>query len=338
MSPRSIEIVGGGLAGLALGLALRRAAVPVTLHEAGRYPRHRVCGEFITGLSDRTRQRLGLDDALAGALGHTEVAWSLHDGPFRFQRLPRPALALSRRTLDARLAAQFVAAGGELRLGSREDASPAPGRVIATGRPRAENPAWLGLKAHWRHVPLHRPLEMQVGDQAYVGLAHIAEGVNVCGLFRRRAVSGRGAGLLVAYIRAAGLHSLADRLAAGDCDHESFCAVAALDFSRRAAPAAGIHLGDAGAITPPFTGNGMAMAFQAAETALPWLVAYAGGRIEWDAAERAVTAALRRRFRVRLASAGLLHPFLLQPRRQRWFGLLHRAQLIPFGPLYAALH
>ena len=57
-SLKPIEIIGGGLAGLSLGLALRRAGVPVTLYEAGSYPRHRVCGEFITGLSPTTISRL----------------------------------------------------------------------------------------------------------------------------------------------------------------------------------------------------------------------------------------------------------------------------------------
>jgi hypothetical protein len=41
---------------------------------------------------------------------------------------------------------------------------------------------------------------------------------------------------------------------------------------------------------------------------------------------------------MRLAWAGLLHPFLLEPRRRRWFESLHRAHLVPFRPLYAALH
>ncbi|MFM7376435.1 MAG: hypothetical protein ACKO39_14995, partial [Chthoniobacterales bacterium] len=59
-----VVIVGGGLAGLGLGLALRRNAVPVTIHEAGRYPRHRVCGEFITSLDRHTREELGLDKHL----------------------------------------------------------------------------------------------------------------------------------------------------------------------------------------------------------------------------------------------------------------------------------
>src|SRR5580693_8216081 len=50
MSPRKpITIVGGGLAGLALGIGLRQRDVPATIWEAGHYPRHRVCGEFISG-------------------------------------------------------------------------------------------------------------------------------------------------------------------------------------------------------------------------------------------------------------------------------------------------
>ena len=71
-SPRPVEIVGGGLAGLSLGLALRRAGVDVTVYEAGHYPRHRVCGEFITGLPRRTRERLGLDPFLADAAPNLE--------------------------------------------------------------------------------------------------------------------------------------------------------------------------------------------------------------------------------------------------------------------------
>lgn len=335
---RPIEIVGGGLAGLSLGLALRRDGVPVTLHEAGRYPRHRVCGEFISGLSSGVIDRLGLNTALAGALRHVDVAWTVGRGPARHQTLPRPALALSRHVLDTRLAGAFAAAGGDLRTGSRHDAAPRAGRVIATGRPRASEPVWLGLKAHWGQLPLAQPLEMHVGTDGYVGLAQVAEGVNVCGLFRRRPVSGRGGALLVEYVRSAGLPLLAERLAAATCHEESCCAVAALEFGRRPAPAPGIHLGDAGATIPPFTGHGMAMAFEGADSARPILLAYAEGRIEWDAAERAVATALRRRFWMRLAWAGLLHPFLLEPRRRRWFENLHRAHLVPFRPLYAALH
>ena len=99
-----IEITGGGLAGLSLGLALRRKQVPVTLFEAGSYPRHRVCGEFIAGLSKNTIERLGLAPFLSEALSHREVAWFIHEQVARRQTLPEPAYGLSRYRLDAALA------------------------------------------------------------------------------------------------------------------------------------------------------------------------------------------------------------------------------------------
>ena len=57
---KAITVIGGGLAGLTLGIGLRQCGVPVTIWEAGRYPRHRVCGEFISGNGQAVLERLGL--------------------------------------------------------------------------------------------------------------------------------------------------------------------------------------------------------------------------------------------------------------------------------------
>jgi menaquinone-9 beta-reductase len=334
-----IEIIGGGLAGLSLGIALLRENVPVTLHEAGSYPRHRVCGEFIAGLAPSTIECLGLGPDLHDALEHEEVAWTIGEARTHVQQLPAPALGLSRHVLDARLARRFVALGGVLHTHARIAAEAnTPGRVFATGRRRAAEPRWIGLKVHVRDFSLVRDLEMHLGENCYVGLSRIAEGVNICGLFRRRPLVARGPALLIDYMRAAGLDLLARRLAEADVDPDSFCAVAALEFDRRAKRAQGISVGDARVMIPPFTGNGMAMAFQSAELALNPLLHYSRGASSWTKTCRATNLALRGRFRVRLASANALHSFLLQPRRQRWFAALSRARLLPFGPLYAALH
>lgn len=338
-SLRPIEIIGGGLAGLSLGGALARAGVPVTLLEAGGYPRHRVCGEFITGLGPATIERLNLAPVLADALRHREVSWFINGQPARTQRLPSPALGLSRHALDARLAAAFVSTGGTLLTNTRAtDFANAPGRVFANGRRRARSP-WLGLKIHALGLSLTRDLELHLGDEAYVGLSRVsADRVNICGLFRRRELCAKGPNLLLAYLDTAGLHKLAVRLAAAAFDPASFCAVAALSFDHRVPQSDALRLGDACAMIPPFTGNGMAVAFQSAELSLTPLVAYARDEMSWPDACLAANAALRRRFRLRLASAGWLHPHLLQPRRQRWLAALTRARLLPLRPLYAALH
>lgn len=338
-APRPIEIVGGGLAGLSLGLALRRHDVPATIHEAGDYPRHRVCGEFIAGLGARTIERLGLDHALDGAVRHEEVAWFAGGRTF-YQRLPAPALGLSRHTLDARLAAEFVARGGTLCVRSRAPLdNVAEGVVLAAGRRVAPHSPWLGLKLHARDLPLARGLEVHLGEDCYVGLTPVETGaVNVCGLFRRRPLRQRGPGLLLEYLHAARLPALAERLRRAAIDADSVCAVAAVAFDRRVPAATQIRLGDAAAMIPPFTGNGMAMAFQSAELALNPLLAYARCELTWAETCRATQAALRARFRVRLVSASALHPFLLRSRRQRWLAALSRARLLPYRPLYATLH
>ena len=64
---KAIHVIGGGLAGLTLGIGLRNRGVPVTISEAGEYPRHRVCGEFISGRGVEVLQRLQLTDLLVRA-------------------------------------------------------------------------------------------------------------------------------------------------------------------------------------------------------------------------------------------------------------------------------
>src|SRR5215469_16364588 len=116
MSPRRpITIVGGGLAGLALGIGLRQREVPVSIWEAGRYPRHRVCGEFISGQGQAVLERLGLLARCreAGAVYARTAMFVSGASRSPVRRLAAPALCLSRHALDALLAGAFQQAGGE---------------------------------------------------------------------------------------------------------------------------------------------------------------------------------------------------------------------------------
>jgi menaquinone-9 beta-reductase len=338
---RPVEIIGGGLAGLSLGLALRRADVPVTLIEAGTYPRHRVCGEFITGLSSATIDRLGLATFLADARLHREVTWFLREKNLRHQTLPKPAFALSRHALDQRLANAFIAAGGDLRLHTRADLTTSPdGRVFATGR-RPARPEWIGLKCHALALPLVSELELHLGDNAYIGLCAVEDGrVNVSGLFRIRPDLQNLARetALLTYLRATGLTALADRLASASIDPASYSAIAGLGFSKPSTRTDLLVIGDTYAMIPPFTGHGMAMAFQSAEQALDPLLAWSRGETTWSDTLRTVQQRLRTLFRLRLASAGALHPFLFKPARQRWLATASRLRLLPMEPLYQITH
>ncbi|MFT6498530.1 MAG: 2-polyprenyl-6-methoxyphenol hydroxylase-like FAD-dependent oxidoreductase, partial [Akkermansiaceae bacterium] len=76
---KKIEIAGGGLAGLSLGIALRRFGIPVLLREASTYPRHRVCGEFINGVTENTLEVLGISPVFSDALRHRSTRWWMGD-------------------------------------------------------------------------------------------------------------------------------------------------------------------------------------------------------------------------------------------------------------------
>lgn len=338
---QTVSIVGGGLAGLALGVALRRADVPVALFEAGDYPRHRVCGEFMAGLDDATVQRLGIEQALADAGAERRVTWYLRNEAVGGQTLPQPARTISRFVLDARLVARFTALGGHLRRGVRQALPPeSAGWVDAAGRRRNTRSPWMGLKAHFGGIDASAGLELHLGDGAYVGLATVEDGwVNVCGLFRRRpGLTMDRASALPAYLRASGLDGLAARLAAGEMRLESASAVAALQFDRKVGLGDGIRLGDAVAMIPPFTGNGMAMALIGAACAVDPLVAWARRERSWPETVGSVQSALQAEFRTRLAGASLLHPFLVNPSLQRGLGAAARTGLLPLTRLYHLLH
>lgn len=333
---KSITIAGGGLAGLALGIALRRVGVPVTLHEALRYPRHRVCGEFISGVSDETLALLGIDAALAPAHRPQEVRWwSGSEFLGRFS-LPEPARAISRFALDEVLSRQLRAHGGVISQNSRVTPVPAVGLVWTAGRRPAKGP-WIGLKAHVRAEKLDHSLEMHLGSQGYIGLVAVEDGwVNVCGLFRVIPELARGSEpLLLSYLRHNGLEELATRLQRVTWRQHSESAVAGFRLGLQSPLPGLMSLGDAHSIIAPFTGNGMSMALEAAALAVGPLHRYASGEIDWESACALVQQTTRSSFAKRLSLAGTCQSLLLAPWFRRPLEILAREQLLPFSLLFS---
>src|SRR5204863_3537609 len=140
---KPITIVGGGLAGLTLGIGLRQRGLPATVYEAGNYPRHRVCGEFISGRGQIALQELGLLKKLdRHALIARDAAFFAEQKSIHHQ-LPEPALSISRYDLDAFLAQTFQQLGGELKVNERWTGQFTDGVIRATGR-RAQTSAASG--------------------------------------------------------------------------------------------------------------------------------------------------------------------------------------------------
>jgi len=323
-----ITIAGGGLAGLSLGIALQSRGVPVVLHEASTYPRHRVCGEFISGVSDETLETLGIGDCLSDATQLQSASWNDYVG--RLTEMQAPGRGISRWKLDERLQRRFVSLGGTLITNSRISCSQSV--IWAAGRPRRPS-SWLGLKCHARNLPLIHDLEMFTSPGGYIGLAKIEDDmVNICGLFKVQPACGaKGSALLMSLLRQSSLNVLADRLGKADIDESTFCGVAGFQLGEQEGPA--FCIGDAASMIPPFTGNGMSMAFESAECALQPALDYASGRKSWLEASATSNASQASRFKRRLLSAMILHRLLMNPAALRITSALARRRCLPFQTL-----
>ncbi|HEY1170736.1 MAG TPA: FAD-dependent monooxygenase [Verrucomicrobiae bacterium] len=317
---KPITIIGGGLAGLTLGIALRKEGVPVTIYEAGQYPRHRVCGEFLSGEGLEILRGWGIGDAAMreGAREAKTVKWYAEDTVTEVMSLPKPALCISRYRLDGILAEMFVKMGGHLLTGSRYTGDYGQGVVRATGRQvqtEAEGWRWIGIKAHATGVTLEADLEMHLRADAYVGMCQVEnDRTNICGLFRTKEPIGelktRWEGLLLGGKN----YTLTKKLKNVTFDKESLSFVAGLPIKSFQNDDIGVlSVGDSSAMIPPVTGNGMSLAVESGRLASEAILGYSMAERDWGATQALVHQSYVRRYGGRLRWAGWLQEGVFHP-------------------------
>lgn len=104
MTLAEVVVVGGGPAGSACALALARGGVAVTLIERQRFPRRKVCGEYLSVGALDALDALGLGARIAAAGRPLRGVRIMPRGIAPFElRFPKPALACERALLDTLL-------------------------------------------------------------------------------------------------------------------------------------------------------------------------------------------------------------------------------------------
>jgi len=295
-----VLVLGGGVAGCAASIALARKGRRVTLIEREPKPRHKVCGEFLSGEALEYLHALGIDVALLGAvpLGAVRLAAAKRaaEAP-----LPFAAASLTRKALDTALIAEAIAAGVNVECGRsvqslarggdgwqvvlddgsmREAATVflATGKHDLRGHSRPADPQrWVAYKMYFRLAPgqaaeLKGASELMLYPGGYGGIQPVEDGIaNLCCVVQQRYLP-------------TGSHRWENFLAKmqKECPHLAMRlegAVPLMDkpiaithipygYIRRETEDGLYCVGDQAAVIPSFTGDGISIALHTARCAV----------------------------------------------------------------------
>ena len=295
-----VLILGGGVAGCAASIALARKGRSVTLIEREPTPRHKVCGEFLSGEALEDLHLLGIDVTSLGAvpIDYVRLAAARRAAT---APLPFPAKSLTRKALDTALIAEAIAAGVRVERGrsvqslsratanlwqaTLDDGTPreAPTVFLATGKHdlrghhRPKDPQqWIGFKMYYRlsaaqTADLAGASELTLYAGGYGGIQPVEDGItNFCCVVQRRYFARAGLrweGLL-AKMRQDCPH-LAMRLEGAEPLLDKPITITHIPYGyvRRSTEDGLYCIGDQAAVIPSFTGDGISIALHTARRA-----------------------------------------------------------------------
>jgi flavin-dependent dehydrogenase len=176
-------------------LAASRAGAPVRIYEKSAFPRHKVCGEFLSPTIVTLLRRAGCEEAFLQLRPAVLREMQLHFGKRVIRNpLPEPAHGLSRYALD-HLLLQHAANSGVPVLREHWSAAGHGATVIVASGRKSIAPTGdrlFGFKAHFTG-PVNDAVELFFFQDCYVGVSAIENGAtNVCGLAPERTLRALG--------------------------------------------------------------------------------------------------------------------------------------------------
>jgi flavin-dependent dehydrogenase len=348
-----LAIVGAGPAGTSCAITAARLGANVGLFEAKDFPRHRVCGEFVSAESL---------DVLAGLVKDVPAAERLFQTAPVIDRtrlllgrrtieapVAPPALSISRYDLDALLWEAAGRAGAAVHPNCEVAASDGDGPftlrtssgrvtakalIVAAGRwsqftsdrTVPEGPKWVGVKAHFQEAWTEPCTDLYFFANGYCGVQPVSEGVvNVCAMVR----SDRATSLENVFT----LHPKLARRAVHWSATMQPVSTAPLIY-RQPQPVRGntMFVGDAAAFIDPFAGDGISIALRSGTAAAQCICNFLIGPAALREATNLYQQEYSRQFAPLLSAASRVRYLLSLPRfaQSAVFELLRLPGVVPF--------
>ncbi|MDQ0057903.1 NAD(P)/FAD-dependent oxidoreductase [Paenibacillus harenae] len=335
MHIHDVAIVGAGVAGSSLAKLLADRGLDTLLVDQKSFPRHKVCGEFLSPESRSMLESFGLDDYIQelrpASIERTRLNFSY--GKALEINLPGHAIGVSRYALDSVLHRAATEAGAKLRtrttvtavtphdygylIETKQDRAEAvtiharaviaawgaANRAGLPGRAEVEHDkeAFIGVKSHFSGIEAEPVVELYFFNGGYLGISPIEGGlVNVAALLKRKEFTHADSDKsILGWIDACCRRNprLAKRLTHADPVPGTQAAVAPVHLNKKPAAWNRIaRLGDASIMIPPLCGDGMSMALRSAELCAPLAVSYLKGEMTLAQWEQQYTKAIRKDF------------------------------------------
>ena len=348
-----LAIIGGGPAGCAAAMVAARSGARVLVLERSRFPRHKVCGEFVSAES------LGLlADLLASDFQHLisdapriSETRIFVDGATLRTGIDPPAASIARFDLDSALWETCIAAGIECRaettvrsvegvgpfhIGTDNEVFESKAMINGSGRwssftslgVRARNrkQKWIGIKAHYHEPAASASVDLYFFDGGYCGVQPVGAAgngfgtrINACAMVR--------ADVANTMLDVLSQHSVLFERSRSWTSFTEPVSTSPLVFHEPELAQNGmLQTGDAATFVDPFVGDGISLALRSGALAAECLHSFFRGESSLDQAAALYRSAYQERLSHVFMVSSMLRGLLSWPRivRRPMFSLFSR--------------
>lgn len=341
---RSIIIIGGGLAGLTAAIHLAREGFNIKVFEKDGYPRHKVCGEYVSQEVLPYLRKLGVNLYEMSPPEIERLTFSTKTGERIESKLPLGGLGLSRFALDYFLYENAFSydnvnvikdrilnvkyTDGLFTVKTKKDSYKSQVVLGAFGKRSnldkglkrnfmTKKTHWMAVKSHYANDGFPEDLvALHNFDGGYCGLSKTESGaVNVCYLTTTKRFKAQKNPV-----------DFKNKVLCENPNLKSFfdksknlfkrdLSIAQISFARKSAVKDHIlMLGDAAGLIHPLCGNGMAMAIHSAKLASEAIVRFWGHKsLQRKSMEEMYTQSWNTDFKTRIRTGRFLQYILMKP-------------------------
>ncbi|WP_396149261.1 NAD(P)/FAD-dependent oxidoreductase [Flavobacterium sp.] len=343
MNPNpQIAIIGGGLAGLTAAIHLCKAGKSVVLFEKNTYPKHKVCGEFISNEVLPYFEELGLNiESLQPTHIHKTLI-SIISGKSISANLPLGGFGISRFKLDNYLYEKAIESGcqiinqqvneidfsDDLFTIQTENNKTFQAKVVLGAFGKRSNldikllrnfiqkkSPWLAVKAHYKGDFPNDLVELHNFDGGYCGVSKVEDDIiNICYLTKfesfkkEKDISNFQINVLNKNPKLKAIFDNSELL------FEKPLTISQVSFeSKKQVENHILMLGDTAGLIHPLCGNGMAMAIHSAKIASEFTLDFLNGKINRSELEMNYAKQWNFNFKSRIQMGKILSKLLLNP-------------------------